>query len=473
MLKRVFIIIIALISTLGVTAHASSWDVARGAQMPEHIGHDMGAVGHDMSSVGHDAVLGTWKGSISAQGQRLEMYFTIQEVDGILTAYMSVPSQGVKGMLLEKASFDGFNLILEHSPIQMKYSGKLIMGTFTGTFSQYGMEFPMALTKGEIPIAKRPQEPQRPYPYIEREVVFSNDKAGIRLAGTLTLPFGNGPFPGVVLVSGSGYQNRDEELMEHKPFLVIADALTKRGIAVLRYDDRGVGESEGITQGNTTEDLSWDAQAALHYLKSCPEISSAGIAGHSEGGAIAFIVAARDHECDFVISLAGPGMRGDKVLLTQQKAIYTASGIPTQQVEQIVTGNKILFDMVLASESNDEALRAKISSVLPGQQEAWEQILNPWMYYFIKYDPTADIRGVKVPMLALNGTRDMQVICDLNLNAIAEKNPQAKIVKFEGLNHLFQHCSTGLPTEYSQIEETIAPEVLEEIIGFITTFAAP
>jgi fermentation-respiration switch protein FrsA (DUF1100 family) len=165
-------------------------------------------------------------------------------------------------------------------------------------------------------------------------------------------------------------------------------------------------------------------------------------------------------------------MRGDKVLLTQQKAIYTASGIPAQQVEQIVAGNKILFDMVLASESNNEALRAKISSVLPGQQEAWEQILNPWMYYFIKYDPTADIRGVKVPMLALNGTRDMQVICDLNLNAIAEKNPQAKIVKFEGLNHLFQHCSTGLPTEYSQIEETIAPEVLEEIIGFITTFAA-
>lgn len=417
-------------------------------------------------------VKGTWKGSLSTQGQTLEMYFTIQEVGGTLTAEMSVPSQGIKGMKLEKATFDGFNLTLEHSPLQMKYSGKLIMGTFTGTFSQYGIEFPMALTKGEIPIAKRPQEPQRPYPYIEREVVFPNNKDGIRLAGTLTLPFGNGPFPGVVLVSGSGYQNRDEELMEHKPFLVIADALTRAGIAVLRYDDRGIGESEGAPSGNTTEDLSWDAQAALHYLKSLPEIGHGGIAGHSEGGAIAFIVASRDSECDFVISLAGPGVSGDKVLLSQQKAIYTASGIPAPQVEQIVAGNKILFDMILASEANDDALRAKISTVLPGQEEAMNQLLNHWMYHFIKYDPTADIKGVKVPLLALNGSKDLQVICDLNLEAIRASRPDATIVRFDGLNHLFQHCTTGLPTEYSQIEETIANEVLEEIVRFITTFAA-
>jgi pimeloyl-ACP methyl ester carboxylesterase len=348
----------------------------------------------------------------------------------------------------------------------------LVMNSFTGKLTQYGMEFPMALTRGEIPIAKRPQEPVKPYPYREEQVVFKNEKAGIRLAGTLTLPQGNGPFPAVVLVSGSGYQDRNEELMEHKPFLVIADALTRSGIAVLRYDDRGVGESEGSTQDNTTQDLSYDAQAALHYLKSRHEISHAGIAGHSEGGAIAFIVAAREPECDFVISLAGPGVSGDKVLSSQQRAIYSTSGIPAAQVEQIVAANRALFDIILASEENDAALRAKIEAMMPGQEAAVDQLLDTWMYHFIKYDPREDIAAVKVPLLALNGTKDVQVICDLNLNAIGAANPNAKIVKFDGLNHLFQHCTTGLPTEYGNIEETIAPEVIDEIVGFIATFAA-
>lgn len=409
----------------------------------------------------------TWKGTLNNQSNAIDIYFTITGAEGNLSANMTIPEQGVKGFPIDTVTFDGFNLKLKVNAIQMEYSGMMVMGTFTGTLTQYGMKFPMALIKGEIPLQNRPQEPQKPYPYREEEVVFSNEEAGIRLAGTLTLPSGKGPFPAVVLISGSGYQNRDEELMGHKPFLVIADALTRAGIAVLRYDDRGVGESDGNAFGNTTADLSWDAQAALKYLKGRPEISFAGLAGHSEGGAIAFIVAARDPSCDFVISLAGPGVRGDQILLSQQWVILSGSGVPEEQLKQIAAANERLFNQIISSEANDEALRGKLMELAGGQEAAVNQVIEPWMYYFIKYDPTQDIAAVKVPLLALNGTKDVQVICDLNLNAIAAANPDATIVRFEGLNHLFQHCTTGLPAEYGKIEETIAPEVLEEMIKFV------
>lgn len=409
----------------------------------------------------------TWKGTLNNQSNAIDIYFTIAGAEGNLSATMTIPEQGVKGFPIDTVTFDGFNLKLKVNAIQMEYSGMMVMGTFTGTLTQYGMKFPMALIKGEIPLQNRPQEPQKPYPYREEEVVFSNEEAGIRLAGTLTLPSGKGPFPAVVLISGSGYQNRDEELMGHKPFLVIADALTRAGIAVLRYDDRGVGESDGNAFGNTTADLSWDAQAALKYLKGRPEISFAGLAGHSEGGAIAFIVAARDPSCDFVISLAGPGVRGDQILLSQQWVILSGSGVPEEQLKQIAAANERLFNQIISSEANDEALRGKLMELAGGQEAAVNQAIEPWMYYFIKYDPTQDIAAVKVPLLALNGTKDVQVICDLNLNAIAAANPDATVVRFEGLNHLFQHCTTGLPAEYSKIEETIAPEVLKEMIKFI------
>lgn len=413
------------------------------------------------------SVTGTWKGTLQNQANAIEIYFTITETDGTLSATMTVPQQGIKGFPIDTITFDGFNLKLKVDAIQMSYSGMMVMGGFTGTLTQYGMEFPMALVREEIPIQSRPQEPKKPYPYREEEVTFKNEVADIHLAGTLTLPSGNGPFPAVVLISGSGYQDRNEELMGHRPFLVIADLLTRAGIAVLRYDDRGVGDSEGSVSGNTTADLSWDAQAALQYLKGRQEISKVGLAGHSEGGAIAFIVAAREPACDFVISLAGPGVRGDKILLSQQKAILLASGVPPAQIEQVFAANKTIFDLVIASEANDEALRSKVMQLAGGQEEVVNQILDTWMYHFIKYDPREDIAGVKVPLLALNGTKDMQVLYDINLDAIAAANSNAKIMEFEGLNHLFQHCESGLPTEYGYLEETFAPEVAEEIINFI------
>ena len=430
------------------------------------------ALAADSRQVGHESLLGTWRGTLNNQTSAIDIYFTFTSTDGTLSATMTIPEQGVKGLPMDSVSFDGFNLYMKLDAIQMSYRGMQVMGSFSGSLTQYGMEFPMALTRGEIPVQRRPQEPQKPYPYREEQVAFRNESAGIALAGTLTLPQGNGPFPAVVLISGSGYQNRDEELMGHKPFLVIADALTRAGIAVLRYDDRGVGESQGHPYGNTTADLSWDAEAALGYLKSRPEISCAGLAGHSEGGAIAFIVAAREPSCDFVISLAGPGVRGDKVLLAQQRAILSGSGIPAPQLEQITAANKMMFDTILSSESNDEALRSMLMQMTGGQEEAVNQLLDTWMYYFLRYDPTEDIASVKAPILALNGTKDMQVIHSQNIEAIeaaAAKggNTCVETVVFEGLNHLFQHCTTGLPTEYGKIEETIAPEVLEKMIEFI------
>lgn len=423
------------------------------------------------------SITGCWQGSLDNKNGGIEIFFTIEQSDNLLSATMTVPEQGVKGMPIDSVSFDGFNLYLGIKTIQMEYKGFMVMNSFTGNFIQYGVSFPMALTRGEIPVAKRPQEPSKPYPYREEEVVFHNNKAGINLSGTLTIPSGNAPFPALILISGSGYQDRNEELMGHKPFLVIADALTRSGIAVLRYDDRGVGSSEGSTSGNTTEDLSWDAQAALQYLEARSEISSIGLAGHSEGGAIAFIVAARDSSCDFVISLAGPGLRGDKVLLAQQKAILSRSGMASAQLEQVEAANRMLFDIIISSQSNDNQLRERIIQMTGGQEEVANQLLDPWMYHFIKYDPAADISKIKVPILALNGSKDLQVIAQPNLESILKYskeggNNNVSTIQLEGLNHLFQYCDTGLPTEYSKIEETISPEVLDEMVRFISTFAA-
>lgn len=427
-------------------------------------------------------IQGTWKGTVDAGTGPLDIYFTLTDRDGTLAADLSVPAQGAHGIPVDRITFDGVNLSLELDALQMKYSGMLLMGSVAGKLSQYGMEFPVTLVRGEIPRPKRPQEPKGPFPYEVREVVFENGYAGHSLAGTLTLPSttavgANGPKPldAVVLVSGSGAQNRDEELMGHKPFLVLADALTRSGFAVLRYDDRGVGASGGVHETATTQDFASDAQAALDYLNTLPEIGRVGILGHSEGAAIAFLVASgavkEDTACDFVISFAGPGVSGKEILLSQQRRIYTLSGLPDHQVEQILRVNASMYDLVLESRENDEALHQQVLSML-GDPALVQQLLNPWMYAFIRYSPQEALRKVRVPVLAFNGTKDVQVLWDLNLPAIEAAlkeggNQQVQIVPLEGLNHLGQHCQTGVPQEYAQIEETLAPEVVDTILRFL------
>lgn len=382
-------------------------------------------------------ISGYWTGTLNAPGQTLTIGFDIKsDESGTLSASMDVKEQGAWGFPANEVSFENGILKISIAQIGAEYRAMFLMKAFNGTFTQMGAQLPLVLAPGERPKFDRPQEPQPPFPYRCEEVTFTNVRDGFDLAGTLTVPEGDGPFPGVVLVSGSGQQNRDEELMGHKPFAVIADYLTRHGIAVLRFDDRGVGGSAGDATNATTYDNSFDAEAAFDFLKKRPEVSKAGILGHSEGGSIAYMLGARrPDDIAFIISLAGPAVKGSDCLFEQQKAIYKASGLPEPQ------------SLVMQSP-------------------------NTWMKYFLDYDPEADISAIKCPLLFLNGTLDLQVLSYQNIPAM--RNIVSKyglkgveIHEFEGLNHLFQHAGTGNPTEYASISETISEEILQLICKWI------
>ena len=311
-------------------------------------------------------------------------------------------------------------------------------------------------------------------------MTFVNPKEGNTLAGTLTVPEGEGPFPAMVLVSGSGQQNRDEELMNHRPFWVVADYLSRRGIAVLRYDDRGMGGSTGEVVEATSLDFSYDAEAAFDFLLNRKEInaSQVGILGHSEGGIINFMVAARRPEVAFLISLAGSAVKGIDVLKEQQKAILRAQGMTEEMIQFSANANAQLFDIVEASKDRAEAdsLMRQLVKGWGYNEELTEQTVgqmtSAWMYYFLKYDPAEAILKTNCPALLLNGTKDVQVIASQNLPAyqkLIDENGKTNLTlqEFPGLNHLFQHCETGAPAEYATIEETISEEVLERIAEFV------
>lgn len=379
-------------------------------------------------------ITGYWTGTLDVSGQTLTVGFDIsKDESGELRASMDVKEQSAYNIPASSVSFENGILKISIPQIAAEYRAMFLMRAFNGTFFQKGAQLSLVLAKGEKPRLDRPQEPQPPFPYACEEVRFTNSREGFELAGTLTLPEGEGPFPGVVLVSGSGQQNRDEELMGHKPFAVIADYLTRRGIAVLRYDDRGVGGSAGDAQNATSLDNSYDAEAALDYLLKRPEVSKAGILGHSEGGAIAYMLGARrQDDIAFIISFAGPTVKGSDCLFEQQKAIYKANGLPEPP-----------------------------SLVMPSP--------NAWMKYFLDYDPEADIAAIKCPLLFLNGTLDLQVLSYQNVPALKEIVSKyglkdVEIHEMDGLNHLFQHAVTGNPTEYGDISETFSEEALE-IVG--------
>jgi uncharacterized protein len=335
----------------------------------------------------------------------------------------------------------------------------------------------------------RPQDPVKPYPYKEIEVSYENPVGGFKLGGTLTVPQGKGPFPAVLLITGSGQQNRNEELMGHKPFLVISDYLTRRGIAVLRVDDRGIGKSGGNFAASTTADFITDVQAGVAFLRTRSEIDPAriGLAGHSEGGVIAPAVAAADPKLAFIVLLAGTGVPGEALLLAQQYAISKASGLPEAAIKSAAAINKKLMDIVVASKSaescagelkkalaDDTAKQAGADPkvIAEATKNAVATLNSPWMRYFLKYDPAPALTRVKCPVLALNGTKDRQVPADQNLPAIAAAltkggNKDFKTVRLNGLNHLFQTCTTGAPFEYSLIEETFAPAALKAMGDWI------
>ena len=411
----------------------------------------------------------------------MEMAFNIKAAENGYSATLDVPAQGAFDVPVDKTVFQDNHLQLTLSAMGANYSGTLKGEAIEGEFTQHGMTFPLNLAKGEKEAPKvRPQDPQPPFNYRAEEVTFTNKKEGNTLAGTLTIPDGDGPFPALVLVSGSGQQNRDEELMNHRPFWVIADYLSRRGVAVLRYDDRGMGGSTGEVLNATSMDFSYDAEAAFDFLLNRKEInaSQVGILGHSEGGIINFMVAERRPEVAFLVSLAGPAVNGIEVLKEQQAAILRAQGMSEEMVQFSGNANAQMFDIIEASSSREEA-DTLLRQLLKGwgyNEELTEQTVgqmaSPWMYYFLKYDPTDAIVKTTCPALLLNGSKDLQVIASQNLPAyeriIAEHGKtNLTLRELPDLNHLFQHCETGSPTEYVTIEETISPEVLEAIVEFV------
>ena len=409
------------------------------------------------------------------------MAFNIKAAENGYSATLDVPAQGARDVPVDKTVFQDNHLQLTMSAMGANYSGTLKDGTIEGEFTQHGMAFPLNLSKGEKEVQQaRPQDPKPPFNYQIEEVSFTNLKEGNTLTGTLTIPNGEGPFPAMVLVSGSGQQNRDEELMNHRPFWVIADYLSRRGIAVLRYDDRGMGGSNGEVKNATSLDFSYDAEAAFDFLRNRKEInaSQVGILGHSEGGIINFMVAERRPEVAFLVSLAGPAVNGIEVLKEQQAAILRAQGMTEEMIQFSGNANAQMFDIIEASSDRVEA-DSLLRQLLKGwgyNEELTEQTVgqmaSTWMYYFLKYDPKEAIVKTTCPALLLNGSKDLQVIASQNIPAyekiIAEHGKtNLTLQELPDLNHLFQHCETGSPTEYFEIEETISLEVLEMIVEFV------
>ena len=429
---------------------------------------------------------GYWKGEMNLGVQKLETAFDIKADGSGYSATFDVPAQGAFDIPVDETTFQDGHLELKMNALNAIYSGVLKESTIEGEFTQHGMTFPLNLAKAEKKEQQnaRPQDPQPPFNYQIEEVTFVNPKEGNTLTGTLTIPKGDGPFPAMVLVSGSGQQNRDEELMNHRPFWVIADYCALQGIAVLRYDDRGIGGSDGEVNNTTSMDFSYDAEAAFDYLRNRKEInaSKVGILGHSEGGIINFMVASRRPEVAFLVSLAGPSVNGIEVLRAQGEALYRAQGLPEEAIAMTSAVNNQLYGIIEESESREEA-DSLLRQLVKGwgyNEELTEQTVgqmtSPWMYYFLKYDPTEAIVKTNCPALLLNGTKDLQVIASQNLTGyekiIADYGKtNLSLRELPDLNHLFQHSETGSPNEYFEIEETISPEVLEMIVGFVNRFS--
>lgn len=402
---------------------------------------------------------GTWSGSLEFNGIHLPLVFHFDEENPV----MDSPAQGAKGIPFKFTREEG------KINISIPFGGASFQGIeednrITGTFRQNGNELPLTLTPGEEK-RRRPQTPDSSGPYTEEEVSFSNGDATLK--GTLTLPQDyNEGTPVVLMVTGSGLQNRDEEILEHKPFAVIADALARNGIASLRYDDRGFGESTGDAVNCTTEDLMYDALAGVNLLRE--RFKKVGVLGHSEGGTIALMLAS-DRKVDFIVSMAGMVISGKETLLQQNRHIYSEAGYPAGTVDEYCRLLSLLFDK--DEDFNNQFLHTDLPSALKQNlASVAAQINSPYISYIISLDMRDRLRNITCPVLALNGTKDTQVFYKDNLEALRRGLPSVahnKIIAATGLNHLFQHCSTGSVLEYETIEETISPEILDIITSWI------
>ena len=425
----------------------------------------------------HD-IIGYWKGEVMS----LPIVFHVVEREGELSATLDSPMQGAKDIPCESIELKGDSVVIRMPLLQASFKGVFETGenSIRGIFTQ-GVSVPMLLTRTTEEASKlyRPQEPKPPFVYNSREVTFSHD--GITLAGTLTTPMWGYRYPAVVLVTGSGAQNRDEEILGHKPFAVIADYLTRAGFAVLRYDDRGVGGSKKGNPDDTTLDYATDAIAAIKFLKTQSIIDSTriGIIGHSEGGTIAFICAAqRPDDVAFVVSLGGAVVKGKELMVMQNKMIAEAAGRPlTGELEQNVVA---VFDAIDSIKDNDR-LSLRLNELMAKQGNLSEaeiarqvkHMVSPWYSAFIRLNPGEYIQKMKCPVLALNGEWDVQVNAQQNLDALKMIYPEAEVKIYPGVNHMFQETSSlGQSLNYGAISQTFSPKVLDDIVKWLVKITA-
>lgn len=439
-------------------------------------------------------ITGPWSGSLTLPQGKLPLIINIANTGNGYTATMDSPLQKAKGIPLSSITFDGTNLHIIMAQANLDYKATYANDAFSGTWSQNGNVLTLNLTRGTESEKKvrRPQEPVVPFPYHSEDITFKNDKANITLAGTLTLPQNEGNFPAVILITGSGGQDRNEEILEHKPFLVLADHLTKNGIAVLRFDDRGVGQSGGVFENATTNDFATDAEAALAYLKTRKEINKnkIGIAGHSDGGTAAAIAASRNPDVAFVVLMAAGNIPGDELMVLQNYMLGKAEGMPEADLTQLAGLNRKLYE-VIKHETDPTKMKAGLMQVfntdmkplfiskgVPAEQVDQsikvqaEGLTSTWYVNFIRSQPAQYLEKIKCPILAINGDKDLQVAAKANLDAVKRaglKSGNKKITTKElpGLNHLFQETQTGLPSEYGNLEQTYSPLALNEISAWI------
>ncbi len=415
--------------------------------------------------------------------------------DGSLAATLDSPDEGVFKLPLNEVVFKDGTLRFALKVSSAAFEGKVKEdgSELAGKWKQSGLALPITFRRAaKVPVFTRPQDPKKPYPYVEEEVAYENKKAGVKFAGTLTLPIGKGPFPAVLLITGSGAQDRNEELLGHRPFLVLADHLTRRGIAVLRVDDRGVGGSTGSTMKSTTADFAGDALAGVEFLKGRKEVNpkQIGLVGHSEGGVVGPLAASQSKDVAFVVMLAGTGLTGEEILLLQGRLILKARGGGEAALAEQRRGQELAF-RALREEKDDAAaekrfkqLWAEHAARLPkGKQkdvkDAEEVALvrlkiysAPWFRHFLTHDPRPALRKVSCPVLALFGEKDLQVPPRENLPEVAKALAEGVCKDFTvrqlpALNHLFQTCKTGSPSEYGRIQETMSPRVLWAVSDWI------
>lgn len=465
-----------LVAALSVAcgSDSSSLDPARTEALPDS---GVPVEGVDVS--------GTWLGALDVPPAPLRVVFNLERgEDGAWTGTADSPDQAAFGLPLTSVVVSEDRVEIRLDEVGLEFSGQISADgqTLSGVARQGGASMPLTLERQPGPLDyRRPQDPVPPYPYQTLDVTFPSEAPGVTLAGTLAWPEGPGPFATVVLISGSGPQNRNEELLNHRPFLVLTDALARANVAVLRYDDRGVGESTGDFDSATTLDFAADARGAVSYLRAQATfpVGALGLVGHSEGGLIAPLVADGNPEVGFLVLLAGPSVDGETILISQSRAVPAASGASTAELDAAEAGQRAVLacldDPEAPLDEVDACLRRELRRQGVSELELIPlvaQLESPWMRFFVNYDPAPVLRRTRVPVLALTGSLDLQVLPSLNVPVMAAAleeagNERATVSELPGLNHLFQHAMTGSPAEYGLISETMSPEVLAQIADWI------